>query len=188
MNIKVGDWVKIVQDIALSSIDYPENLLPSEGHDLIMLTSDKDFKEGYFLWSGSYIFMEKIGEDEYREINNIVYWKYKGGRMTDEIEELVKVAEAMGYINPVKFQGEVYLRDTSMMFGEHLRAFNPIENPEQDRELEIKFNIETTKFSDTEWQTEIFSKRSVFYARGKTPSEARLNCVIKYLEAKKNAG
>ena len=61
--------------------EHPEENLPIEGVEIEMMTKDADWIEGYFLWSGKYVFIE-VGEDPgnvetYTERHDILAWRYK---------------------------------------------------------------------------------------------------------------
>jgi len=56
-------------------VELPENLYPDEGVPIIMRTENNGIYQGYFIWSGEYIFVNTLEDDiEYRD--DIVSWFY----------------------------------------------------------------------------------------------------------------
>ena len=98
-------------------------------------------------------------------------------------DQLKAVAEYMGY--------EVIMRSYNLVHvyaDEEWSEYDPITNAEQDRELEIKFEIDTERDREENyWVALIRVEDNVvgYWAQGtgKTPSEARLRAAIALVES-----
>ena len=106
--------------------------------------------------------------------------------MMMEPEKLKVIAEGMGYL-PVEHpspsrQGDVQMYSKINDVG--MTQYNPTTIAEQDSEIELKLNIQTSYQNDKKnwiasiWQGE--NPRSLLQEEGETPAEARCNAAFEY--------
>jgi hypothetical protein len=110
-------------------------------------------------------------------------------------ESLKKVAEYMGYRPRTNISGNIveiagggiWIRPKN----NRINTYNPLQNSDQDSEIEVKFKIATTRASSGTWLAYIGTDDSGLgfpevSGSGKTPKEARLNAAIAYVEGLDN--
>jgi len=95
--------------------------------------------------------------------------------MTATPEQLKKLAEYMGYKVKTHHWWPEFVFD-----GEWMR-FDPLQNPAQDAEIEIKFCMDT-KCERGKWKAITWNFPNAVTGEGESPKEARLNCAIAYVE------
>ena len=110
------------------------------------------------------------------------YAKSEGGKMkTEDLKQLAIHLGCEAEIRDKGFTSECVMISGDTNVGVRWIKYNPLENAEQDREIEIKFEIDTSFISKDLHQAVVglnFGMTGGIEGRGKTPSEARLNAAI----------
>ena len=66
--------------------------LPDEGESLLFSTATRANIEGYFLWSGEYVFLETV-DDDFEEVTGVVSWEYTNKDYFYEVGGKIKKEE-----------------------------------------------------------------------------------------------